>query len=282
MKNIYKILFVAIATGISLLACNKLETNYDVLTKGYDPNVQASLVFLNGSMLYEVENNSVVDDTITIKLQVWGPLSANAATVDITVNASASTAEAGKQYTLATTSVDIPANTGGAKFDVIMHSANFEKGDTVLLVMNLSCPVFNTTLPAATANLRLSKKPECPFDIKTFTGSYVANERGYGKYNVDFRADATDPYRIWQSNFWDYTSDLLGFDLDPLTGTVTVPAQDIVMGDENTYLVVGSGTFDPCTGIMIVDFQGDVEGTHEEYSPGSVGKSAKLLIKKGK
>ncbi len=282
MKNINKMFLLAVATVTLLSACQKLDPNYDVLTKGFDPNAQANLVFLNGSMLYEVENNSVVDETISIELQVWGPLSANAATVDITVNTSASTAEAGKQYTLETTSVEIPANTGGAKFDIIMHSANFEKGDTVLLVLNLSCPVFKTSLPAATANLRLSKKPECPFDIKTFTGSYIANERGYGEYNVDFRADATDPYRVWQSNFWDYTSDLLAFDLDPLTGLVNVPEQGIVMGDGNTYLVVGSGTFDPCTGIMIVDFQGDVDGTHEEYRPGSVAKSAKLLIKKGK
>ena len=139
-----------------------------------------------------------------------------------------------------------------------MNTANFEKGDTVLLVMNLSNPNFMTDLYASTANLQLSKKPECPFDIKTFVGSYVADETGYGKYNVNFTADAANPNRIWQSNFWDWTSDLLAFDLDPVNGTVNVPEQTIVMGNGSGYLVVGSGTFDPCTGIMIVDFQGDV------------------------
>jgi hypothetical protein len=278
MKKIYRILFVLIAATALLISCENEETNFEALTKGYDSSVQGSLVFLNGNMLYEVENNAIEDDTIAIEIQVWGPLSSTAATVDITVNTAESTAQA-DQYTLLTSSVTIPANTGGASFDLIMHTANFAKGDTVLVVMNMTCANFGTSLYASTANLKLSKKPECPFNIKTFTGGYVADERGYMKYNVSFKADANEPYRIWQTNFWDWTNDLLAFDLDPDNGTVTVPAQTITMGDGNPYLVVGSGTFDPCTGIMIVDFQGDVDGTHEVYSPGSV-KGAKSL--KGK
>lgn len=254
-------------------SCEKVETGFDKITDNLDPTAKAGLVFLNGNMLKEVENNSVNDVIIPIKLQVWGPLSSTAETVNITVNSGASTAIAGTHYTLAATSVTIPANTGGASFNLVMKTANFEKGDTVLLVMNLSNPKFTTDLYASTANLQLSKKPECPFDIKTFVGSYVADERGYGKYNVNFKADATNPNRIWQSNFWDWASDLLAFDLDPVNMTVTVPEQTIVMGDGNGYQVVGSGTFDPCTGIMVVDFQGDVDGTHEVYTPGSVKSS---------
>jgi hypothetical protein len=280
MKKVYKAIFLFIAVGAMFISCDKtkLEGGFEAMTKSFDTNMESNLVFLNGSMLYEVENNVMTDDTIAIKLQIWGPLKSVDETVTISVDAAASTAVDGVDYTLNTTSVVIPANTGGAHFNLIMHCANFAKGDTVLLVMNLSNADFQTSLPAATANLRLSKKPECPFSIKTFTGAYVADEAGYGKYNVSFKADATNPTRIWQSNFWDWTNDLLAFDLDPLTGTVTVPSQMITMGDGNPYEVVGSGTFDPCTGIMVVDFQGDVDGTHEVYSPGSVKKS--LLMKK--
>jgi len=275
MKNIYKILSVFIVAGALLSSCENVETGFDKITDNFDPTGQAGLVFLNGNMLKEVENNSVGLVTIPIKLQVWGPLSSAAETVTITVNTAASTAIAGTHYTLPVTSVTIPANTGGATFNVVMNTANFDKGETVVLVMTLSNAKFMTNLYASTANLQLSKKPECPFDIKTFVGSYIADERGYGQYNVNFTADATNPNRIWQSNFWDYTSDLLAFDLDPVNGTVTVPEQTIVMGDGNGYQVVGSGTFDPCTGVMIVDFQGDVDGTHEVYTPGSVAKSSK-------
>jgi len=279
MKKIFQILLVFIAAGAFLSSCEEVETSFAAITKNFDPAVQSGLVFLNGNMLYEVENNVVDDDVISIDLQVWGALSSSAVTATITVDNAASTAQSGVHYNLASTSVSIPANKGGASVNLTMHTANFEKGDTVLLVMKLSCPEFNTDLYASTAKLKLSKKPECPFDIKTFTGSYVADEAGYGKYNVNFSADATNPTRIWQSNFWDWTNDLLAFDLDPDNGTVTVPEQTITMGDGGGYLVVGSGTFDPCTGIMIVDFQGDVDGTHEVYSPGSV-KSASVGKKK--
>jgi hypothetical protein len=275
MKNIYKLMFVLFVAGALFFSCDKLETNFASLTKEYSASIESNLVFLNGNMLFEVENNSVTDVTIPIEIQVWGPLSSSDATVDISVDAAASTAQSPTHYTLSVTSVTIPAKKGGAEFNLVMHSANFAKGDTVLLVMNLSSSTYKSGLFPSTAMLKLSKKPECPFDIKTFTGSYTADETGYGKYAVDFRPDPTDPNRIWQTNFWDWTNDLLAFDLDPDNGTVTVASQQITMGDGGSYEVVGSGTYDPCTGIMIVDFQGDVDGTHEVYSPGAPGKSAR-------
>jgi hypothetical protein len=275
MKKVFKILFVLIVAIAISPACNE-EVGFDAITNGFDSSLESNLVFLNGNMLYEVENNSVADVTIPLKLQVWGPLSASPVTVDVTVNSALSTAESPKHYSLASSSVTIPANKGGAILNLVMHTANFEKGDTVLLVMNMSSDEIASDLYASTANLQLSKKPECPFDIKTFTGGYIANETGYGEYNVSFTADAAVPNRIWQTNFWDWTNDLLAFDLDPVTGIVTVPSQSITMGGSE-WEVVGSGTFDPCTGIMIVDFQGDVDGTHEVYTPGSVksGKGGK-------
>lgn len=273
MKKIFVLILVFIVSGALLYRCEEIETGFDALTGDFDPSVQAGLVFANGNMIYEVENNVETDVTIPIKLRVWGPLQSAATTVTITVDAVNSTAQSPTHYNLATTTVTIPADKGGAQFNLVMHSANFAKGDTVLLVMNMTASGFNTELYASEAKLRLSKKPECPFDIKTFTGSYIANERGYGEYNVQFTADPVNPNRIWQTNFWDYTDDLLAFDLDPLTGVVTVPSQIIIMGGDE-YEVVGSGTFDPCLGTLVVDFQGDVDGTHEEYRPGSV-KSAK-------
>lgn len=268
MKNIFKLFFAISITALFITSCNE-EVAFDAITSGFDASVEPSLVFLNGNMLYEVENNATGDETVKIQLQVWGPPSSADATVTIAVDGS-STAVSGKHYNLSSTTVNIPANSGGGSFNVIMHTDKFAKGDTVKLVMNMTTTGFKTDLYASTANLLLSKKPECPFSIKTFTGNYIADETGYGKYNVDFKADDTDPHRTWQSNFWDYTSDLLAFDLDPETNTITVPEQTITMGDGKGYLVVGSGTFDPCTGVMIVDFQGDVDGTHEVYTPGSV------------
>lgn len=281
MKKVYKYLFVFMAFGALFFSCTKLETNFASLTKDYDPNIKANLVFLNGNMIYEVENNIVSDKTVTIKLQVWGPLRSSATTVGIAVRTAKSTAQPGVHYTLSTTSVTIPANKGGASFDLVMHANNFAKGDTVLLEMGLTTTDFATDTYPSTAMLYLSKKPECPYEQKNFTGSYVADETGYGKYNVDFRPDANNPKRIWQTNFWDWTDDLLAFDLDPVTGIVTVPSQSIVMGDGNPYEVVGSGTFDLCTHVMVVDFGGDVDGTHEVYTPGTTGKSL-IVNKKGK
>ena len=113
MKKIFKILFVFIAAVALFASCEEVETGFDKLTTKFENTGQAGLVFLNGNMLKEVENNSVENVTIPIKLQVWGPLSSAAETVNITVNTAASTAIAGTHYTLATTSVTIPAKYRG-------------------------------------------------------------------------------------------------------------------------------------------------------------------------
>ncbi len=269
MKNIFSILLTIIIFGTLFISCEEVETNFDALTEDFDPSVGGSLVFSNGNKIFEVENNAAGDVVVPLTVQIWGAPTSSDANVSISVDG-ASTAVEGTHYTMGASSVTIPAGSAGTEVNLTMHTDNFAKGDTVLLVLNLSSDNFSSDLFASTANLYLSKKPECPFDIKTFTGAYIANEAGYGEYDVSFKADSENPNRIWQSNFWDYTDELLAFDLDPETGIVTVPEQSITMGDGNSYMVVGSGTYDPCTGIMIVDFQGDVDGTHEEYRPGSL------------
>ncbi|MCG6186076.1 DUF4843 domain-containing protein [Maribellus maritimus] len=269
MKNIFKILLTIIISGALFISCEEEETNFDALTNDVDPTVEGSVVFSNGNKIFEVENNATGDTIVPLTVQVWGVPISSDASVNVSVDGS-STAVEGTHYSIGATSLTIPGGSGGVEVALTMHTDNFSKGDTVLLVLNLSSDNFGTDLFASMADLYLSKKPECPFDIKTFTGAYIANETGYGEYDVSFKADSENPNRIWQTNFWDWTSDLLAFDLDPETGIVTVPEQNITMGDGNSYLVVGSGTYDPCTGIMIVDFQGDVDGTHEEYRPGSL------------
>lgn len=128
----------------------------------------------------------------------------------------------------------------------------------------------------------------CTFDINTFTGPYSCDEEGYGVYEVNFTIDTTRANAILNDNFWNYAAPgqklqyVFTGDFDQV---VIIPEQEFTFGDGYVGSVVGQGTYDGCSGTMVVDYlvnwNDERYGTRHIFTPGApVGKSA--LIKKGK
>jgi hypothetical protein len=125
----------------------------------------------------------------------------------------------------------------------------------------------------------------CPLNIDDFTGAYDCDESGYGVYSISFTLDPVVVNRIHNDNFWDWAGpgqtlyyDLSG-DNDQI---VTVPEQPFVYGDGSEGKVSGTGTYDGCSGTMIVDYKvtydGSVYDTHHEFAP-AAKKSASFILK---
>jgi hypothetical protein len=100
--------------------------------------------------------------------------------------------------------------------------------------------------------------PFCVLDINVFLGAAICNEPGYGDYEVFFTLDETVPNRIHNDNHWDWAAagSTLYYDLSgDINQIVTIPNQPWVAANGATYYTSGSGTYDTCQGIMVVDFE---------------------------
>lgn len=86
-------------------------------------------------------------------------------------------------------------------------------------------------------------------DVSAFVGAYDCDEPGYAVYTVHFTA-GDEPGVIVNDNFWDSGAEI-EYVLD-VCGTVTIPSQTFAAGA--TYTVTGSGTYDPNTEQIIVDY----------------------------
>jgi hypothetical protein len=159
-------------------------------------------------------------------------------------------------------SVTIPANSNEGEFTISLSDVNISAdGETVVVKLVGDNNLF--TGDKFTVNLLVY----CPLNIDDFLGDYIITEAGYGDYATTITKDPDVANRIWITNFWDYTNDLVYYDFDPVTGSVTCPAQDVLMGDGEVYNVIGSGTYNACNGTFHVEYQGDVSGTVHDFNP---------------
>ena len=159
-------------------------------------------------------------------------------------------------------SVTIPANSNKGEFTISLSDVNISPdGETVAVKLVGDNDLF--TGDKFTLNLQVF----CPLNIDDFLGDYIITEAGYGDYATTITKDPVVANRIWITNFWDYTNELVYYDFNPATGKVTCPAQNILMGDGRVYNVIGSGTYNGCSGTFHVEYQGGVAGTVHDFNP---------------
>ena len=281
-------IFTILLAGLMFTGCDE-KTNFDSMFNDFDPSGKDTyLVFMENGLTYVLEKDSMSDETTPLRLKIYGPPVASAATADIAVDPS-STAVEGTHFDLSSKSVSIEANGSGASVSLTIHAANFAKGDTLKLVLTLTSGSFKTDAFASTADITLMKKPECPFDIATFLGGYSCDETGYGVYSVSFFADPDVENRIHNTNYWDFAAPgaTVYYDLNPDDGTITVPDQPFTYGDDSEGSVRGDGlgTFDPCTGDMWINtiavYGGADYPTEHHFFKGKKSGSLAPLKRKG-
>lgn len=110
----------------------------------------------------------------------------------------------------------------------------------------------------------VTKLGETAFNLLNYAGDYNCDEPGYAVYPVNFTIK--DCYTITNHNFWDGGFEI-DYVLDPDALTVTIPLQtidgsDFGLGDLD---VEGSGTFDPETFKMVVDYTVKASGGGTVY-----------------
>ncbi len=100
---------------------------------------------------------------------------------------------------------------------------------------------------------------DCPFDIDNFLGDYNCDEPAYSSiYDVSFTLKPGTTNTIINDNFW-FSNASVEYVLNPDNNTITIPLQS-VDGDYGNMIITGSGTIEPCTGKMTVNYSIDNEG----------------------
>lgn len=96
-----------------------------------------------------------------------------------------------------------------------------------------------------------------PFNPASWAGTYTALEdygtSTWGPYDVQFVQDATNPNRFHFDNFYDSGLDAY-VEFDGATRTVKFPDGQSPDGED---LTDSSGTFDPCTGELVINLNYD-------------------------
>lgn len=247
MKKI-NILFLLILSMVVFYSCE------DTIEGTEDLNYVS---FEGATKSVTVEKNSTADAVVKVySTQVAG----SERTFSINVVGASTTADAGSYVVPAT--VVIPANSNVGEFTINFSDVNIADSGVKLVLS------FNSEEGLYTGkNMTLNIFRLCPFNINDFIGNYIITEAGYGDYATTITKDAGVANRIWITNFWDWTNDLLYLDFNPENGSVTVPEQVVTMGDGNEYTVVGSGTYNACAGTFHVEYGGDVDGTIHDFNP---------------
>ncbi|MBL7871874.1 MAG: hypothetical protein JNM78_09710 [Cyclobacteriaceae bacterium] len=255
MKTIYKIFtFVGLLAVVS--ACFD-DPGTDILLNNaavIEINEATTAGGLDVSKSYNrVTDGKRIKDSIRVNLV--GPQKSQAITVNFTVEPT-STAVAGTHYALITTNtVSIAANSsfGFIYFEVI--DDNILPGEIWKLKIKLTSSDGSTTISSKYGEFTRSIRTLCSFNRANFVGTYSTLEPGYGTYDNVSIADPANANGIIINNFWDFGG-VVKYTFNPSSTAVTLPTQDVVMGDGVTYVVAGSSpaTYNSCTYSFVVPY----------------------------
>lgn len=286
MKNIFKILFVFIATGLLLTSCDK-ATFFETGTSAPDANATYYLQFVNASQSMETgvtEDGGLVEIETTIAVALMGAPQSSDITVDFAVDAS-NTIDA-SMYTMSANSITIPAGktSGSVTFSTI--AANMPVGETLKLVLNMDAGVHNNPNPNATQiNYSLKRIEFCPLanGAADLVGSWSGTDGTFWDSEVVTTLNG-DKLSVTGLSFpmiqgWWGEAIIAGGSFDMTVkgnGLVEIPRQYIYTtdwgGTPYRYEVEGSGKWTNCgaspTLLITYDiyYEGDAAGLAKNYA----------------
>lgn len=288
MKNIFKYLAIIVTAITVLTACD--NNTEELFFPAGDASVSTAqyLQFSSVDPVFAMTPTITEAFTAELGVSIIGPPAAQDITVTISVVSNELTAD---QVTLATTTLTILANKTKASTTVLINPNAFTLDpDTLEMTLSMSASGFELAPYGGTTTYKFIYNV-CPFDILDFLGGFTCTETGYGDYGVNFFADPTVPNRIHNTNFWDYAAagatvyyDFSGDE----NQTIDIPDQSFTFGGGEVGSIVGSGTYDACTGTFYtltnVTYEGsDYETEHfffkgKSYIKTTIPKA--LLVKK--
>mgnify|MGYP005840602539 CR=1 FL=1 len=247
MKNIINIFLLFLAVFAFNSCSEEIEGTEDLNFASFNEN----------SFSITVNKNSTAEKEVKVyTTQIMG----SDRTLAINVNTDLTSAD--KAAYSVPESVTIPANSNEGVFSVTILDENISSDGETLVISLVSEEGLYTG-----DNLNINVQRFCPLVIEDFLGDYIISEAGYGDYATTITLDESVENRIWVTNFWDWTNDLVYYDFDPGNGTIVMPSQVVTMGDGNDYTVVGNGTYNACNGTFHMEYEGDVAGTIHDFYP---------------
>lgn len=253
MKQLKYLFFIGIV-GL-LIACDEnppiLFNDAVVIFEGNNKSITESVSGLN-----EDPNTATITISRT-NTDISQPLTVNYTTTAVLIETGGA---ANNAFTISGTAgqITIPANQ--YKATITLSTVNNLATDgtkEVTITMTSATGSINTGYPGPDG-VRKSIKvfiedDDCLFELDTFLGDYDCDEPGYTVYDVEFTLKAGTTNTIINDNFWDLCLEI-EYVLNPITNTVTIPQQIAFDCNGTSRTVSGSGTIEPCTGKMTVDY----------------------------
>ena len=286
MKNILRTIFIFVVGALFLVSCEKKETNFDAMTKDWDPNNTTYYVqFVDATQSAETGvalDGGFVEITTTISVALIGNPQANATTVALGIDASSTMTP--DMYTISGgLNLTIPAGETSASVTITSVAENMPVGVPVVLNLSINDP---NAAPTGTEATYTFKRIEfCPLvnGPADLIGTWTGSDAYYGSGFVATNATATtiDIDGIGQ----DFIADWWG---EPVVGggkitieiagngLITVPRQYLyttIWGGSNyDYEIAGDGKWTNCgaSPTMKIEYDifypGDAEGLAQTYS----------------
>lgn len=288
MKNIFKYLAIIVTALTVFTACD--DKNEDLYYSVGDANISTTqyLQFSSVNPVFAMTPTITEAFTAEVGVSIIGPPAAADFTVTINIVSNDLSSD---QVTLASTTLTILAKTSKATTEILIDPNAFTLDpDTLKMSLSLSASGFETAPYGGTTTYQFVYNV-CPFDILDYLGGFTCTETGYGDYGVNFFADPVVPNRIHNTNFWDYAAggSTVYYDFSgDENQTIDIPEQSFTFGGGEVGSIVGSGTYDACTGTFYtltdVTYEGSVYETEHFFFKGkSVIKTTlpkALLVKK--
>lgn len=306
MKNIFKILFVIVASGVLLFSCEDIETNFEELTNAPDPSATYYLQFIDASQSLETavsESGDLVEIETTVSVALMGLPSSQDINVDLTLDP-ASTMEA-DMFTLSAQSITIPAGKTSGSVSLTTIAENMPVGEELSFIMNMDAGEHNNPNPNGTVvNYNMLRINFCPLvdNPGDLVGDYAGTD-GAGAYmynvNVTTSADGTE-LEVgaglgfgFIADFWAETVTSGGNFKMTINGngTIDIPRQYLFttdyQGSPYDYEIAGTGKWENCgdTPRLILEYDiyypGDdvgLAGTYSSYLDGMTYLTADITM----
>ena len=270
MKKIIKILFVLIAAGAFLTACEKQKVGFDKITNPPVAGAGYYVQFIKASQSFETSVNEageLVDIEKPISVVLMGMPQSEPITVNLTVDPSSTISP--DMYTLSANSITIPA--GGTSGSVMLKTIveNMPLGETLNLVLTIEAGDHNSPNPNATKlTYKLKRIVYCPLVLADLVGSWTGTDSWGYSTQVVTSIDGQGKFIIngisfgWFQDWWGeviITNTPLVVTFVGLTGDFTIAEQPYLTSTyggapQPAYSMTATGKVDMCTKTMTLNY----------------------------